>query len=229
MSDDSVQIAGSTAGSDAARDWQAIRDAGDIQFAPLAPAQPSPPPDWLRRLSEWLADLLRPLGESLGLQWGLVQNILIALAVLAGLWLGWRLLAPLVAAWRGRSATEAEPGWAPDRAAAIALLEDADRLAGQGRYAEAVHLLLRRSVHHIAESRPEWLHPASTAREIAALPLLPARARHAFTQIAARVETSLFALRELGASDWQVARGAYADFALADLNGPDPAGREAPA
>jgi hypothetical protein len=39
-----------------------------------------------------------------------------------------------------------------------------------------VHLLLQRSVHHIAEARPDWLLPASTAREIAGFPG-PARAR----------------------------------------------------
>jgi len=33
--------------------------------------------------------------------------------------------------------------------------------------------------------------------------------------IAERVERSLFALRRLGADDWQAARAAYADFALA--------------
>ena len=38
-----------------------------------------------------------------------------------------------------------------------------------------------------------------------------------FATIAGRVESSLFALRALGAEDWQAARAAYADFALARL------------
>jgi hypothetical protein len=109
---------------------------------------------------------------------------------------------------------EEEPEWIPDRDAAVALLEDADRLAADGRFGEAAHLLLQRSVHHIAEARPDWLQPASTAREIAVLPMLPERARQAFGAISTRVERSLFALRELDAADWQAARAAYAEFAL---------------
>ena len=95
------------------------------------------------------------------------------------------------------------------------MLDDADRLAAEGRFDEATHLLLQRSVGQIAAARPEWLEPSSTAREIAALPALPEPARHAFGVIAERVERSLFALRRLGPDDWQAARAAYADFALA--------------
>ncbi len=105
----------------------------------------------------------------------------------------------------------------PDRDEALALLEDADRLAAAGRFDEATHLLLRRSVSQIAGARPDWVHPASTAREIAAISALPDAARRAFALIAGRVERSLFALRALDAADWQAARAAYADFALQRL------------
>lgn len=193
-----------------------MRDAADIQYAPLPPFKPAPPPDWLKGFEEFLRGLLEPVGRAIGLSWPVIQNILIALAALLVLYVAWRLLAPLVSRWRHRQ-PEAEPEWAPDRDAARALLEDADRLAGEGRYEEAVHLLLRRSVGHIAEARPDWLLPATTAREIATIPALPPRARDAFGQIAVRVERSLFALRRLEAADWQAARAAYADFALADL------------
>jgi len=95
------------------------------------------------------------------------------------------------------------------------VVEDADRLAAQGDYAEAVHLLLKRSFGEIAAERPDWLSPASTAREIGALPALPERARSAFSTIAQVVERSLFGLRILAEPDWLRARSAYADFALA--------------
>ena len=180
-------------------------------------------PDWLRHLTEWLANLLKdvfgPIGKLLGISWPVMQTIGIVLAicaVAAALWF-W-VARPLLDARRARRA-EDEPEWHPDRDAAVALLEDADRLAAEGRYAEAAHLLLQRSVHHIAEARPDWLEPASTAREIAALPLLPERARTAFAAIAARVERSLFALRDLDAADWREARAAYSDFALQRLPG----------
>ena len=68
-------------------------------------------------------------------------------------------------------------------------------------------------------ARPDWLLPASTAREIAMFPKLPERARTAFAVMAERVERSLFALRRLDEADWSAARGAYAQFALAELPG----------
>jgi hypothetical protein len=216
-----AQIAGSTAAQDAARDWQALRGDSDIQYAPLPPLKPPQQPEvpeWLKNFVEWLAQALSkvfgPIGEFLGLTWPAMKVIGIALVVLVVLAILWFwVLRPLLDARRPRCAEE-EPEWSPDRHAAVALLEDADRLAAEGRYGEATHLLLQRSVHHIAEARPDWLQPASTAREIAVLPMLPERARQAFGAIAARVERSLFALRELEAADWQAARAAYADFAL---------------
>jgi hypothetical protein len=207
-----------------ARDWQALRAANDIQYAPVRPPKAPEAPDWLRRFSEWLDALLRkifgPLGEWLGVTWPVVKTIGIALLVLLVLAILWFwLLRPLLDARLLRRARQEEPEWVPDRTAAVALLEDADRLAAEGRYGEAAHLLLQRSVHHIAKARPDWLQPASTAREIAVLPMLPDRAREAFSLIAIRVERSLFAMQDLDYADWQAARAAYADFALQSLAG----------
>jgi hypothetical protein len=42
--------------------------------------------------------------------------------------------------WRRRESAAQE--WAPTREEALALLEEADRLAAEGRYGEAAHLLL---------------------------------------------------------------------------------------
>lgn len=191
-----------------------MREQGDIQFAPIKPGPPPEVPDWLKAFGEWLEQVLAPLGRLLGISAKPLMWLLVALGAAMVLWLAWRIFA----SWRGRRRPAvADPGWVPDRAAAVALLEDADRLAAEGRYGEAVHLLLQRSVHHIASARPDWLIPASTAREIAALPMLPDGARAAFAAIATRVERSLFALGDLDSADWSAARGAYADFALADL------------
>ncbi len=211
--------------ADTAREWEAMRAAADIQFAPLPPIAPPPePPAWLAQLGEWLQALLEPLGRAIGMGWPVFSKILLALLALGVLFLLWRLvIEPLLAAQR-RPRAEPEPEWAPARAQAVALLADADRLAAEGRFGEAAHLLLQRSVGHIAEAQPGWLLPASTAREIASLPRLPARARDAFAVIAARVERSLFALRDLDAGDWQAARSAYADFALQDFRAMEPGG-----
>jgi hypothetical protein len=196
-----------------------MRKAGDIQFAPVKPTPPPQTPDWMKQFSEWLRDLLEPLGRALGVSWPTIQYVLIGLGVLLALVVLWYLLAPLIERWRLRKKPAPEEEWTPDRNAAAELLADADRLAREGRFEEAVHLLLKRSVADIADARPDWLLPASTAREIALFPKLPERARAAFGVIAERVERSLFALRSLDEADWSAARGAYARFALADLPG----------
>ena len=218
---DSAGAAGAgDAARDAARDWAAVRADGDIQFSPLAPHRslPPQPPAWLKQLGEWLRDIFEPVGKALGMSWPVLEKVLIALALLLAAYLLWRLAIQPLLALRRPAKAEVEPEWAPAREDAEALLSEADRLAAQGRYGEAAHLLLRRSVQHIATAQPDWLRPASTAREIAVLPRLPQRARDAFAVIAERVERSRYALRELSAMDWQAARGAYADFALQEFN-----------
>lgn len=214
MSVSAQSIAGAEAAQDAARDWRAIHADPAIQFKPLPPINVpvQEEPAWLK----FLRELLEPIGKALGMSWGVLQWVLLALVIAAVLYAAWRLSEPLRERL-ARNAGSDEPEWVPDRDAALALLEDADRLAAQGQFDEATHLLLRRSVQQIADARPDWVQPASTAREIAAIPLLPGAARQAFATIAGRVERSLFALRGLDAGDWQAARAAYADFALQRL------------
>jgi hypothetical protein len=213
-----------TEGADGfARDWRALRADDDIQFAPLTPtepAEPSEPPGWLTDFLEALGRFLSPVGDAfaalgrlLGVSGQVITWIVIAIGAALVLLIAWRLLEPY--RLRRKGPEPAAPEWTPDTGEALALLEDADRLAAEGRYDEATHLLLKRSVGQIAAARPGWLEPSSTAREIAALPALPPAARGAFATIAERVERSLFALRSLSADDWHAARAAYAEFALA--------------
>lgn len=217
MSGRSANIASSAGAGDVARDWEAVRRSAELQFAPVPPVKQPDPPAWLEALQRFLEAVFGPLAKWLIKAWPLIETLLIVAAVLLVLYLLWRLLGPLVMRLRDR---KAEPdAWAPSREQALALLTDADRLAREGRYDEAAHLLLQRSVGQIREARPGALIPASTAREIAGLTQLPQAARAAFSVIAGRVERSLFALRALDAEDWTVARAAYADFALAELRG----------
>jgi hypothetical protein len=203
--------------------WEALRGDGNIQFAPVdVPPTPPREPDWLAklldRLFDFLGELLKPVGQLLAGQWWWLQWVLLAIIVLIALVLLVRLIAPGLTGLGKRQRTAAvEDEWRPDTAASLALLEDADRLAAEGRYDDATRLLLQRSVDHIAAARPDWVEPSSTARELAALPALPDAARGAFRVIAERVERSLFALRALDRTDWEAARAAYAEFALARL------------
>lgn len=199
------------------RDWQAVHADPSIQYVPVEfSTKPSEPPGWLTALFDALQAIFEPLGKALGMSWPVLMWLLIAAGVALFGYTLWRLSEP----WRERvskAAADEPAAWAPDRDAALALLDDADRLAGEGRFGEAAQLLLRRSVAQIAAARPDLVLPASTARELAALPALPETARGAFTAIAQRVERAVFALRELDARDWAVARAAYAEFALARL------------
>ena len=206
------------ANGDFLRDWQAVRGDDSIQYAPLPEPEEPETPEWLERFLDWLGDVFSPVGEALatamgaiGLSWPVLQWVLLALAVL-GLGV---LLFRFVQPYRHRAPEPTpEPEWAPDRHAALDLNAEADRLAAEGRFDAATHLLLQRSVGQIAELRPDLLRPSSTAREIAALPVLSDAAREAFAAIATRVERSLFALRRLDQADWQAARAAYSRFAL---------------
>lgn len=208
-------VRGSESASDAAA-WAAVRADEAIQFAPVPPPKPPETPEWLLEIGRFLERLFGPLGEFLGINWPVFRWVLLGLAALGALAVLWALVIRPLLDRRG-TAAPAEPEWAPEQAAALALLEDADRLAAQGDYAGAAHLLLQRSFGEIAAARPEWLVPASTAREIGALPALPERARSAFSAIAQVVERSLFGLRGVVEADWLRARSAYADFALAGL------------
>ncbi len=213
-------------GASSAAAWADIRKDGDLQFAPVDIPEIKPPePNWfeqmLAKLFAWLAEFFAPLGQLLGASWWWLQWVLLAALVIFVVVLLVRLFGPGSDARRKARETTAEEVWQPDRAATLALLEDADRLAAEGRFDEATRLLLQRSVAHIADARPGWVEPSSTARELAALPALPEAARTAFRVIAERVEHSLFALRALSRDDWDAARAAYAEFALARLAQPE--------
>lgn len=207
-------IAGPPAGAgDFDRAWQELRADEQIQFAPVDMPEPDPPPDWLADLLNWLGQALAPVGRLLVELWPVLMWVLIALAVLALAYFLYTMFGPGFALRKGNKAERDE--WVPAEHEALALLEEADRLAERGAYDEATHLLLKRSVGQIAEARPDLVEPGSTARELATEPRLPEAARTAFALIAERVERSLFALRKLNREDWLAARAAYADFALA--------------
>lgn len=182
---------------------------GNIQFdlpvfRPPPPIRPSD--NFLLRFFEWLAPAFPYIFWTAVAIGAAVILALIARELLGHRW-GWS---------RRRAAGEDEADWQPTAAAARALLEEAEQLAAQGRFAEATHLLLQRSVEDITARHPGLVRPSVTARDLAGTPALPDRARAAFAAIARVVETSLFGGREVDQAGWADCRGAYARFALAE-------------
>ena len=207
----------------------ALKADSSIQFTLQPASPPSPPPRWLLDFFQWLSDVLEPVGRLFAWIGSFFPDIfyarillwtVLALAAAMLLWLiyhrvrygAWRLprrrTAPPVAV-----ETE-EEAWAPDAAPVRAWLREADLLAEQGRYAEAVHHLLFRSIEDIAKRRPRLVRPALTSRELAGADAIPGPARDLFSGIARLVERSLFGGRPVDAQDWSSARTAYADFTL---------------
>ncbi len=190
---------------------RALLEDGSIQFELPAYEAPVPnaPPSWLR----WLADFLS--ADHTGLRWILYAMLGAAALILAWLLLRWVLRS---AWWRKQGGSGAGPSEAlrPQEAPARALLAEADRLAAEGRYGQAAHLILFRSIEEIDRKRPHLVAPSFTSRDIAALHAIPEGPRGAFARIALMVEQSLFARAELGRSDWEHCRSAYEEFAFAE-------------
>jgi hypothetical protein len=174
-----------------------------------APTPKAETPEWLK----WLANLVGQLGHLLSwVFWAAV--VLGAAAIVLFI-----LLEIARTRWpdlfkRKRKPRPSPVDWRPEAAVARALLAEADRLAAEGRYAEAARLLLHRSIEDIESRRPRLVRPAFTSREIAGLEGLPAAARLTFGFIAEIVERSLFGGREVDAANFAACRRAYEDFAF---------------
>lgn len=106
------------------------------------------------------------------------------------------------------------PAYTPDATAARTLLGDIDALAAAGKYDEAVHTLLLRSIEDMKANNPRAVPRDLTGREISGLAILSDTARTAFTSICGRVERSLFGGRPLNLADFEHCREAYQGFAF---------------
>ncbi|MES1158657.1 MAG: hypothetical protein ABUL42_02065 [Terricaulis silvestris] len=162
--------------------------------------------DWLERLFKMLGPYLQ------WVFWG-------GLIALAGL-LIFLVAREIIARWptvRAKAKAEAPApviDVRPTQERAHALLEEADRLAREGRYSEAVRVLLHRSIDDMERNFPISISTAMTSREIASIERLSAQARDVFSRIALAVEISLFGGRDLNAQQYQDCRSLYEGFAL---------------
>ena len=104
------------------------------------------------------------------------------------------------------------PLYQPAQAQARILLDEVDKLAAEGRYGEAVHTLLFRSIQDIDRNRPNVVRRSLTAREIGDLSVLTPQARTAFSTIAGVSELAHFGGVSVNEAGFETARKAYADL-----------------
>lgn len=181
-----------------------------LQFEPSATPKAPDAPDWLVAIGKALNALAPFL---VYVFWGM----LILGAAMILYFLGRELIATRWPAFkRHKGPTLGAEDWRPSVAKARTLLEDADRLAAAGRFAEAVHLILFRSIEDIEVKRPDLISPALTSRDIAQLEGVPQVVRQTFSQIARVVERSFFGGRAVGAEEFAQCRQAYEGFAFAE-------------
>jgi hypothetical protein len=182
-----------------------------FSFTPQPTIAPIHLPEWLKVLGRAIGAVVRaaaPLATYLfwvGLGLAAVLILYLVAREVFGVRFGRR---------RRVTARHSPTDWRPEAFKARALLADADRLAAQGRYDEATHLLLFRSIDEIDDRRPHLVRPALTSRDIAALEALPEAARSTFGRIAQIVERSLFGGRPVEAASWAECRTAYEAFAF---------------
>lgn len=186
---------------------RAFLQARDLQhdFAAIPPPKPPPP---------WIAQLLHVLTAAAPVL-KIVFWTGVAFGAAALVWVIVRDL-PLARALRRRKPAVASTDWRPEAAAARALLEDADRLAQAGRFGDAIHLILFRSIEDIGAKRPDAVRAALTSRDIVEAAPLSEAGRSAFRRIAEAVERSFFGGRPADADDFDRCRRQYAAFALAE-------------
>lgn len=204
---------GATAGALAAAHARLLNDrAIQFGFTPPAKLPEFATPAWLTAIARWIGGAAKFLAPfAIDLFWvGVAAALLGVLYLIVREVMGARF--PLRR--RRRPARAAPADWRPEAFKARALLADADRLAGEGRFDEAAHLLLFRSIDDIEDRRPRLVRPALTARDIAALDAVPPAARGAFSQIGAAVERSLFGGHALDAAAFAACRAAYEAFAF---------------
>lgn len=105
------------------------------------------------------------------------------------------------------------------RMAAVRL--EADELAGQGRYAEAMHVLLLQSVGEMRLRLRVPISVALTSREILDRIALEPEAHDALSDIIGRVEISYFGTHEPGRDEYSLCRASYSTL-VALLGGAAP-------
>ncbi len=205
-------------GFDAAHD--AILARSDVQAALPGVDPPSEPMElgWLEPLIEFIADLISFFAPVVvWLFWiGVALIVLFVLYQLVRALIDRRFgLRPRTA----RTKTDREVDLRPDAARARDLLAEADRLAREGAYAAAVHLLLHQSIEDMQARVNELIGASLTAREIGRMGQLSDRARAALWRLISGVERAVFGEAPVNQAAYLATRDDYETFALREGTG----------
>ncbi|WP_051279800.1 hypothetical protein [Hellea balneolensis] len=190
--------------------FRAMKRDEKLQFE-LPPAPEPPKLDWLEKFFQGLAAFIELILPVLKIIFYVGIGAIIALILYA--------IAKVIYETRfkreAKDITEEAPPplYVPDQDQARILLEDVDALAADGRFEEAVHELLFRSIQDIDIRRPNTIRRSLTSREIAALEILTPETRLAFSKIGGVVERSYFGGKTIGRTEFDICRDAYAQFA----------------
>jgi hypothetical protein len=173
---------------------------------------PKPPPRWLQAIFDFLGNL-GPLLQFLF--WAAI--VAVAAGILYFLF-GEAIRVRFGKSGKGKvdNPDDVLVDLRPDAHAALSLLDEADALARAGKFAEAVHLLLFRSIDDIQQRLEGGVPRSLTAREIGGLGNLPERAKRGLGPIITIVEHSFFGGRDVDAAGWKSARDSYEQFAFGE-------------
>lgn len=166
----------------------------DLPVEEAAPPLPEPPP-----VPPWLGDLLRVL------MWvGIVAVLVMVILAVAD---AFRRRGSRPSPVKAQAPTPA----APPRPADVAPdpLPDAEALAREGRFGEAVHALLLHALARLARRRGTALPPSLTSREVLGRSGLEGESRQALGELVAGAERFVFAGQPLDGEDWERCRAAF--------------------
>ena len=192
------------------RAYRAVKrnEAYQFELAEPIPRKPA------SAFSKWLGRVLGNIFSFLGPLLKIIFYIGIGVLLLGAAYLIGRAIYETRFAKTEKKDTETPdiPLYQPAEAQARILLDEIDKLAAEGRYGEAVHTLLFRSIQDIDRNRPNIVRRSLTSREIGGLSVLTSAARTAFSTIAGVSELAHFGGVSVNKAGFETARAAYADL-----------------
>lgn len=173
--------------------------------------------------STWFGDIFNAIFDFFSAAAPLLKVLLIGAFIALVIYILYSLIKGAVdrrdqlkTALTGRDKPKEETDIRPDEAFSRDLLKQADDLARQGRYRDAIHLLLLTAIQDMQERLKQRIGVSLTAREIGRLGQMPDRARLALGHIIHTVEQVIFAEKDASESDYAQARDQYGTFAFGE-------------